>query len=343
MKEIGSEFSFENYENEDVLKKENVINFNGGELVFSGRTAIEMVIINEKNIHKVLLPSYCCDSMIEPFRKANIDVSFYSVTYTDRLIINLEINEDVDCVLWCNYFGFYVPMPDLRQFIKRGGIIIEDITHSLYSKRQFHDQSHYIVASLRKWEPILCGGFCATKLEYLNNNHLKYPPNEFLKQKKEAMILKKKYLLGDSNVSKELFLDLFSRTNKWLASNYSFLAIDDYSKKHLSHIDYKKHIKQRIKNAFVLYRGLKKHSDIEFLFDLEDMNCPLFVPIIIKNGKREFYRRKLIENKIYCPVHWPRPKEKCESNIYEIELSLVCDHRYNEDDMQRIVDILCEN
>ena len=78
------------------------------------------------------------------------------------------------------------------------------------------------------------------------------------------------------------------------------------------------------------------------LFDMNDIDCPLFVPIIIKNGKRDYYRKKLIENKIYCPIHWPQPNEKCESNLYELELSLICDQRYTENDMKKIISILCD-
>ena len=68
------------------------------------------------------------------------------------------------------------------------------------------------------------------------------------------------------------------------------------------------------------------------------MDCPIFVPILTTN--REAIRKKLIENEIYCPIHWPKPNDKCESNLYELELSLICDQRYNEADMQRIVDVI---
>ena len=76
------------------------------------------------------------------------------------------------------------------------------------------------------------------------------------------------------------------------------------------------------------------------MFDIENMDCPLFVPVIIKNGKRDVIRKKLVDNEIYCPVHWPHPDANCESNLYEMELSLVCDQRYGREDMQRIVDVL---
>ena len=63
-------------------------------------------------------------------------------------------------------------MPDFTNFINRGGIIIEDITHSFYSIHKYNEQSKYLIASIRKWEPILCGGYCAS-----TKSKLKYVPS----------------------------------------------------------------------------------------------------------------------------------------------------------------------
>src|SRR5699024_4919437 len=127
--------------------------------VFSGRTAIELVLLNEPGIKRALLPSYCCSSMIEPFEKRNIEISFYNVYYKDGLVIDLEIDKNIDCILWCNYFGFDVVMPNLVDFTNNGGIIIEDITHSFLSDNNTNMQSHYLVASLRKWTSVISGGY----------------------------------------------------------------------------------------------------------------------------------------------------------------------------------------
>ena len=71
------------------------------------------------------------------------------------------------------------------------------------------------------------------------------------------------------------------------------------------------------------------------------MDCPLFVPIVVSKNRNKV-RQKLIEHKIYCPVHWPHPNVACESNLYDLELSLVCDQRYTERDMERIIAVLSD-
>ena len=336
--EIGSEFHFEKLEKKSgVAFPQNISSYS---LVFSGRTAIETVLLNESSIHKALLPSYCCDSMIEPFRRAGVEIGFYPVNFDDGIRININPKTDADCILWCNYFGFTVQMPDLSKFFNRGGIVIEDITHSFYSKKQCHENSQYLVASLRKWEAVLCGGYCASRNGMLSFVPQSRPVEAFLELKKKAMDLKRRYLLGESDIEKMAFLRMYSETNEWLAENYSGLAIDKYSQNYLTHVDFSSHREQRIRNTQVLYEGINGNPDIQFMFPINKIDCPLFVPVLIRNGKRDLIRKKLIEQDIYCPVHWPHPKDECESNLYDIELSLICDHRYNEKDMQRIVEVL---
>lgn len=334
MNEIGSEFHLCLFEKKDGLDIEE------SSMVFSGRTAIEMVLKKEKSIKKAMLPSYCCDSMIEPFRRAGIKVCFYSVCYDNGMNIQIDIPSDTDCLLCCNYFGFVVAMPDLVAFRNRGGIVIEDITHSFFSMKQFHEFSDYLVASLRKWEPILCGGYCASRKNTIIDLTLQQPPEDFLNKRMNAMKMKRQYLLGETSIDKTTFLHMFLEANEWLSNNYSGLTIDEYSKQYLLDVDYQKHRDMRRKNAKTLYEGLKNNSDIDFLFTIEKMDCPLFVPIVIAKEKRNAIRKKLIDNQIYCPVHWPHPNAECQSNLYEMELSLVCDQRYNGDDMKRIVEVL---
>lgn len=303
-----------------------------GSLVFSGRTAIETVLREITWAKKAILPSYCCYSMIQPFRNAGIEVEFYPVYFENRLKIELNIPENTDIILWCNYFGFTVPMPDLSEF---RGVIIEDITHSLFSEYCYHTQSHYLVASLRKWEPINCGGYCSTVNGEIHYEPTIPPPQEYVRLKTAAMELKKEYLLDLDKEKKTRFLSMFEESNLWLAENYSGLSIDPWSKEYLSTVDVEEQRQIRRRNAKVLYEGLEKKA--QFLFPIEDMDCPLFVPVLSHN--RNGARKVLTFNQIYCPVHWPRP-DGCDSNLYEQELSIICDQRYNEEDMERIVSVL---
>lgn len=337
--EIGSEFSFKSFDqNQGIVLPDKVMDYT---FTFSGRTSLETVLKNEPQIRKAMLPSYCCDSIIEPFRKKGIQVCYYDVNFEDGLQIKLDVQDDIDVILWCNYFGYRVQMPDLKEFINDGGIVIEDITHSFFSKEKFHAQSQYLVASIRKWEPVLCGGYCASVRGKLKYKPIKVPPKSFLEKKKHAMVLKSAFLNGDNNISKDTFLQEFADSNKWLSTNYSELSVDDESRKILDSIDWGEEYRIRRDNAKVLYAGLKNKDYIQLIFEEKEMDCPLFVPIVIKNGKREIIRKRLIDNRIYCPIHWPKPHTECKSNLYDLELSLICDQRYGEADMNRIISVIC--
>lgn len=300
-----------------------------GPLVFSGRTAIETVLKEMPEAKKAVLPSYCCDSMIQPFRDAGIEVEHYPVFYEDG--IKVEVKIDADIFLWCNYFGFDVPMPDMNFF---SGVIIEDVTHSLLSDHLYHPQSDYLVASLRKWEPVNCGGYCAAVNGELYHLPITTPPQDYIEKKSAAMNLKTEYLSDLDEEKKPRFLSMFGESNRWLAQHYSNLSIDSWSNEYLSTADMDKQREIRRRNAKVLYGEL---GNARFLFPEEAMDTPLFVPILLSN--RNEVRKILIENSIYCPVHWPKP-EGAESNLYEMELSLICDQRYNEKDMERIISVL---
>lgn len=303
-----------------------------GLLVFSGRTAIETVLKEIPNAKKAVLPSYCCDSMIDPFIRAGIEVSFYPVNYSNGIKIELIIPDDADVFLWCNYFGYRITMPDMITFKRRGGIIIEDITHSLLSSSVYDVQSDYLVASVRKWEPISCGGYCASVKGKLHYPPTILPPDSYMQLKNNAMKLKAEYLEHLEEDKKQEYMAMFSDGNRWLNKNYTNMCIDSLSMCFLEHVDIEEQKKVRRENAHILYEGLK--NKVEFLFPEENMDCPLFVPIISTN--RDNIQKKMIQNQIYCPIHWPKPNN-CVSNLFNLELSLVCDQRYTEKDMNRIV------
>lgn len=110
--EIGSEFHWADFECSDGLPF-----YPNAEMVFSGRTAIETVLKELPDAKSACLPSYCCESMLTPFQKAGIEVSFYDVYYDGRLCVNIDSAANADILLWCNYFGFRNEMPDLTAYI----------------------------------------------------------------------------------------------------------------------------------------------------------------------------------------------------------------------------------
>lgn len=316
-------------------------------LTFSGRTAIEAVlldILKEREIKTALLPSWCCGSMLQPFLRLHIQIDFYEVFWREehsRLERKINIPRNTDILFLCNYFGYWNPYPEnlLKGFKESGGIVIEDITHSLFQVNPSHKESDYYVASIRKWGPLVSGGICCKKDGCFASLPWSMPDKEFWMEKTKAMMLKGRYLRSKETPLKKEYMELFQKCNENMAKSYSGRRIDEVSMAMLEEWDALKIRERRRKNSILLHSGLADVEGLKTLFELKEGDCPLFVPIICDKA-RERLRKRLVEEEIYCPVHWERPAVRCSSNLYELELSLVCDQRYGQEDMQRICEVI---
>lgn len=80
------------------------------------------------------------------------------------------------------------------------------------------------------------------------------------------------------------------------------------------------------------------------MFQYRNNSVPLFVPILVKKEVRNSLRDYLINNKVYCPIHWPKshslPSFMRADVFYDSELSLVCDQRYDERQMEKVVNLI---
>jgi len=346
--EIGSHFEFDN--SVDVLRGSCIqwlpSQYNL-QYTFSGRAAIELAIIDikeEHNINSVYMPSYCCNTMVQPFLDNDIKVNFYEVSFDKENGIKYNIDTNINCDIFfaISYFGIEQYGHDslLKELKKKKVIILEDITHSLLNDQPNTEYSDYCIASLRKWFPVATGGFVAKqKSEFIVKPSIN--SNSLTHSKILAMKEKMNYLRGE-NIDKESFLTSMTEFEQKLGNKDYRYEIDSFSKKILEYIDIELIKTKRRRNFQVLYEGIK---DLEFInmlipnFNLHN-NTPLFLPLIMEGTKkRDELRTFLIKHKIYCPIHWP--KAECNSSSISLsEISLVCDQRYSETDMNYFVDLI---
>lgn len=277
------------------------------------------------------MPSWCCDSMIKPFVDAGLEVYFYPVYWQEEKLIQ-ERKSNSDILFLIDYFGYTDTAPDLSSF---KGAVIRDVTHSIFSG-VFSDADFYI-GSLRKWCGIWTGGYAWTR----DGRRLHAEPmndSEYVSLRERAMRQKSEYISGLRK--DEGYLGIFAEAEMMLESICS-LAAADRDVQVAKYLDVETIKNKRRANAEVLRTAF---PDWLIFPKLSSGDVPMFVPVIVPDGKRDELRRYLIRNRIYCPVHWPvsdyhRLNEK-ERFIYNNELSLVCDQRYTEDDMCQIVDTI---
>ena len=310
-KEIGSEFWSVPQAKQNALLPEETQWF------ASGRSALK-AILQENRFKTAALPAWCCDSMILPFLEEGIKVEFYQ---------NELPKADVALVL--EHFGFSSEL-DTACF---HGIIIRDLTHSLFSARK--EDADYYFGSLRKWAGFYTGGFA---WGFKNPVSYEAEATELLQLRDRAMEWKARYIQGKTE--DKGYLSLFSEAEELL----EHIGVAPAAERDIDlakHLDASFIVARRRENAQLL---LDAFSDIAIFPKMGENDCPLFVPILVPDGKRNALRAHLIENKIYCPVHWPVSEyhslTKEQTRLYENELSLVCDQGYGAEDMQRMIDVI---
>ena len=314
-------------------------------LTFSGRSAIELALLDikkEKRVSTAYLPSYCCESMVTPFIKNDFSVEFYDIDFQkSEFVYKIDENAKYDVALVMSYFGLCSENAHsiIEKLSKRGTIIIEDITHSLLSKRQNSEKSDYLVAGLRKWFAIPTGGWIGKKKGKL---HLfPYKDSElYIRDKVEGMREKALYMVGEK-IEKSRFLELQNSFESFLDIHDCMLKIDTTSQQEIRKLSISEIRCLRKSNADQLYRGIQS-ANIEGIqipkLDL-DNDTPLFLPVFFKRSQRESLRRYLIDHQIYCPVHWPEVKG-ADPGVRDNELSIICDQRYSTKDMAHIIDTI---
>ena len=350
--EIGSDFEYSKPllgEGPSVYNHlENTLN-DDFQFTFSGRSAIGKIIddiLSTRTIRTAYLPSYACLSMVLPFINRDIDVEFYDVDFKEgELKVKIDFSKTFDVFFFMQYFGYNTNEDAYREAVKysrKNNItVIEDITHSLLNENCFKFEADYSLASLRKWFAIPSGGIAYKKEgEFVKKATL--DSDMAAKEKLEAMKLKKQYLTNKID-EKETYLKMMGNYGNGINRFNSNFTIDSFSLDYLKSTSLKSIKEQRKNNTKYFQEHFRPSQNVQFLFKPSNLKeeTPLFVPLVVLNNKRDDLRKYLVDHQVYLPVHWP---EKLGQNVYlkEIELSLVIDQRYDEEDMEHIINLINE-
>lgn len=342
-KEIGSEFWAAETGGSSPFNRKTYL---------SGRTALTAIILDliRRGLKKVCLPDYCCESMVEPFLRQGMEIRFYKVSKTGTgIAFSFEETSQYDAVLLVNYFGFMTSeMKALLRTFKNAGIsTILDLTHAVFSV-EMESGADYVFGSYRKWTGAEAG-FASGRLSgRLPAWDLNETGVHYLMLRENARRTKAEFVAGkyNSEALRQKQLSLFGEAEEYLDRSYlSDTDAENKRKISLLHTDFiKNKRRENAKTIFSFFSGLKLCEPV-FPF-LPDDCVPLTVPILVADGKRDSLRAFLREHGIFCPVHWPlndiQQAESGALRLYEEELSLVCDQRYNIPDMTRMMEMIIQ-
>ncbi len=343
--EIGSDFCLEEKHN----KKHNKISYENVVFLDSGRNAIRLILENIRlEEKKVLLPSFTCSTVINPFEEKDYNIDYYDIN--DKLLVDeKEFESKVNSfkpniIVVHPYFGNDT-IKNIRNYlktIKNNIYIIEDVTQFLLNDNLDLSTAHFVIGSIRKWCAVPDGAFVK------NNTDIKLDVNnlsentDFVEKQLQAFRKKADYIKSMRPNLKEEYLKLYKDAKKVLSDNNQIHIMSSYTKQLLTYYDFEIIKEKRRKNYNYLLNNLKfKNIDIP-LENLSSGETPLYFPILVDKDIRKEFQSFLAKENIYLPIVWPKYEklniQSYKSNeIYDKIICIPCDQRYTEKDMERIV------
>ena len=275
-----------------------------------------------------------CSSVAEvPFR---LGLPFEHYHITASLLPDVdEVKEKIIrsdkklAVVLISYFGI-VDLDDVIISIRHdypNVMIIVDDVQDFYGFGH-HVDYDYCFTSYRKWFAIPDGSDVLQKSETLDLIQFDGHSNYALYKAAGNLLKNHAQMVGDS-----ISLELFDKGEDEMDEEYRY-ACSDLGSKLFQRIDTGVVAEKRKNNAKILHEGLNR-LNIRHYYNSN--NVPLFVPIVIQD--RDRIRKKLFVENIFVPVHWPIIDITLQGNneLYKTELSLICDQRYDKEDMERML------
>lgn len=315
VKEYGGYFGLELPEKEEIfseiLEKDKL-------RVNCGRAALYYAV---KGYKRVYMPYFNCINSVEPVHQADVEVSFY---YLSDELTPLNVNPgEKDAVVWINYYG-NASTETIGKVMGAFENLIIDNCQALFSPPILREKVKNIY-SVRKFLGTSDGGYLIGKgLEDIE------PPESFSSD--ASLFLLKTIEYGTNNVYPENL-----KNEQRLQKNIS--GMSKLTKRILSSIDYDFIKRRRKANLLRIHENLGSLNEFKVNLNSDThMHYPL---LILKDG----LRKRLLNQRIYCPTLWRHVPEQCryacpETTLSEYMLLLPIDQRYNLADIDDISEIV---
>lgn len=307
MKEIGGYMEFERLQGCEYHSTAIALNY--------GRNCLAY-LIEAKQIKKIHLPLFLCDSVKLVCEKYNVECDYYHIDEQFRLLFDQELKHD-EYIYIVNYYGT-LKDSDIIRYKDRWKNIIIDNTQDFF---RFPVENVDTLYTCRKYFGVSDGAYLYTDTlidrtieDDFSNDRIQYLLGRYEKTASEYY---KQYLLKEKEISQKALLGMSKVT-------HNILRVVDYQNVKDKRTDNFKYLHNRLKDL----NKLQIEIDGAFAY-----------PLYIENA--ENLRKKLIEQKIYVPVLWPDVMKKAQPDSVEYRLAngilpLPCDQRYGEEEMQII-------
>ncbi len=294
-----------------------------GDAVFlnSGRNALEYILLSLEYIKKVYIPYYTCDVVLEPFIKHQIHYAFYTVNERLEIRDTIQLKEN-EYIIVNNYFG--IKDAYVRKMAKQyGKQIIIDNAQAMYAP---HIDGTLVFYSPRKYVGIPDGGVAYT----LNHPGIEIPQD--YSNDRVSHLMKRIDIDSQSG-----YADFKANSKK--LSMQPVRQMSMLTKRLFTSIDFEEIKERRLRNFAIIREALDATNEL-LIPQSYDFECPMVYPYMtLKKGLRDH----LIKNNIFVATYWPNVKEwatddNSQARLAEQIIPIPCDQRYNEADMNFIID-----
>jgi hypothetical protein len=204
-----------------------------------------------------------------------------------------------------------------------------------YPYFKIETQGDYYFSSFRKWFAVnsgaLLGPINKFNFSKVNNSF----PSKIIELKQTANSVKYRYLFEQGP---KLHLDSYHQIETFFDLNKEIHWIDKQSLDIFKTIDYRFISNKRIENFSILNNAFKIYKNRIFI--------PMYYPLRTKSKlDKDVLHKELIKNNIYAPIHWPKPSIVPLNDTYHYDtlISLPIDQRYDNNDMNRIIQVIRKN
>lgn len=318
----------------------------------SGREALHLVALNEKGTENqpvVLMPAYCCHSMVDPFVKAGWGVVYYPIS--DDLTVDVQVlymlltSKQPRAILTMHFFGSASTKLAIEtvKTVAPDCICIEDFSHCTFSLRNiFNSDVDYYVSSIRKSVGV-CDGSIIISKQPLDEHYVLEVETDFSVTRRDVQTIKSRYGYTHDGGSKTAFLTQLRMKETDLDNFEGVHRISVCAKRQLESLNGReitfarrinmKHIHERLNGK------VKSVPGIERCFN----GAPFSYPILVDD--RDDIQQKLAKKGVYAPVLWPISDEaratcNVSAKMADKMLSIPVDQRYNYDDIEDIASIV---
>jgi dTDP-4-amino-4,6-dideoxygalactose transaminase len=318
----------------------------------SGREALHLIALYEKPSAEdgvILMPAYCCHSMIHPFEKAGWKIVFYplneDLTVDIESLSNLLLKFLPKAVLTMNYYGA-ASTYDAVNYIKKeypACICIEDFSHCTFSIRSiFNSKVDYYVSSIRKSVGVSDGSVIISR-NPLDESSVSDEETEFTKTRRDVQKLKGRYAYTHEAGTKNIFLSQLRMQEVALDNFDGVYTMSITAQQQLKMLNGHEIALARQKNMEHLLSLLK--GKVRMVPGIEKYlgGAPFSLPILVEN--RDEIQKKLAASGVYAPVLWPisdEARKACTISALMADkmLSIPIDQRYSWDDIEDIAKII---